>query len=232
MLVQIHRIHRSLLGYLFYPALISSLLSFGLYAGRVYLSDSWIVYRNLAWNLALAWAPYIFCVWTARLHARYRRGWWRLLFPGLLWLLFFPNAPYLLTDFLHLQERPFVPLWYDIMLLAAFAWTGCFLGVASLRIMHRIVQSYTGKWVSWLFVAAAITASGVGVYLGRFSRWNSWDFLFQPEIILAELAGKLSDPLNNLRFIGFTLSFIAFLSVCYLTFLSMHSIYDPDSSKT
>ncbi len=227
-MVRIAGLHRSLRRYLFYPIFLSSLLSLGIYSGRVILSSNWIVYRNLVWNLFLAWLPYLFCLLAVWLHHRYPRRWWLLGLPGLIWLIFFPNAPYLITDFLHLEQRPYVPLWYDILLLASFAWTGIFLGIASLWVMQGIVKSYTGKLISWLFVMLAIGLSGLGVYLGRFSRWNSWDMLLQPKMILAEVVSKMSDPFNNLRFLGFTVLFVAFLTVSYLMFISMNHAGDGD----
>ena len=228
MINQFVSLHRSLKRHLFYPIFLSTLLSVSIYLGRVVLSQNWVVYRNLAWNLFLAWLPYLFCLLAAWLHYRYPRRWWLLGLPGLIWLIFFPNAPYLITDFLHLEERPYIPIWYDIILLATFAWTGCFLGIASLWIMQRIVKSYFGQWVSWLFVMFAIGLSGLGVYLGRFSRWNSWDMLIQPKLILAEVVGKMTDPFNNLRFLGFTLLFVSFLTVSYLMFVSMHHANDEE----
>lgn len=221
-------LHRFLKRHLFYPIFLSSLLAVGIYVGRVVLSQNWVVYRNLAWNLFLAWLPYFFCLLAAWLHARYPRRWWLLVLPGLLWLIFFPNAPYLITDFLHLEQRPYIPIWYDIILLATFAWTGIFLGIASLWIMQRIVKSYLGQWISWIFVMFAIALSGLGVYLGRFSRWNSWDMLIQPKLILAEVVSKMTDPLNNLRFLGFTMLFVAFLTVSYLMFVSMNHANDEE----
>jgi uncharacterized membrane protein len=228
MLTQIAAYHRSLKNHLFYPIVLSSLLAVGMYVGRVILSHNWIIYRNLVWNLFLAWIPYLVSLLVVWLFYRNRRQWWLIALLGFIWLIFFPNAPYLLTDFLHLQERPFVPLWYDILLLATFAWTGCFLGIASLRIMQGVVKSYAGRFLSWLFVMFAIGASGLGVYLGRFSRWNSWDMLIQPKVILAEVVSKASDPLNNLRFLGFTVLFISFLTVSYLMFISMHHVKDRE----
>lgn len=229
MLTQITTYHRSLRNHLFYPIVLSSILALGMYAGRVFLSGNWLVYRNLVWNLFLAWIPYLVSLSIAWLNRRQRQNWLLMIVLGFIWLIFFPNAPYLLTDFLHLQERPFVPIWYDILLLATFAWTGLFLGIASLRIMQGVVKNHAGRLVSWMFVVLALAASGLGVYLGRFSRWNSWDMLTQPELILAEVVSKAADPLNNLRFLGFTVLFISFLTVSYLMFISMHHVEDRKS---
>ena len=98
---------------------------------------------------------------------------------GVLWLLFFPNAPYLLTDFIHLRETPTTPLWYDALMLASFAWTGLLLGYASLYLMQMIWERAVGM-LSWLGVVAALALASLGVYVGRFLRFNSWDALVRP----------------------------------------------------
>jgi len=212
--------HHFLAGQSFYPILFSSGLALTTYAGRIWQSDSWVVYRNLVWNLFLAWLPYLFSLLAAALYLRQPQRWWRLAIPAGLWLVFFPNAPYIITDFLHLEERPYVPIWYDILLLSIFAWTGIFLAIASLRTMQRLVRKYAGGFLSWVFVTGAIGLGGLGIYLGRFERWNSWDLLLRPQQIVKDIASRFTDPLDNLRFFGFTLLFTAFLFICYWMFLS------------
>jgi uncharacterized membrane protein len=184
-------------------------------------------YDNLVWNLYLAWLPYVFALTAGLLNFMLPRSWWLLIVPGILWLAFFPNAPYILTDFLHLEDRPSIPLWYDILLLASFAWTGCFLAVASLRTMQILIKEYLGLIASWLFVAVALALGGLGIYLGRFSRWNSWDLVFQPREVLFEVASRIVNPLSNLQFYGFTFLFTAFLLVMYLTFISFRQLSEP-----
>lgn len=224
MFTTLRRIHRFFASQLLYPVLLSTFLALGFYAGRVILSGSWIVYRNLVWNLFLAWLPYGFSMLAAGLYQRYPKRWYLLMAPAGLWLAFFPNAPYLLTDFLHLEERPFVPLWYDIGLLAAFAWSGLFLAIASLRTMQALMRAFLGQILSWLFALGALGLGGLGLYLGRFSRWNSWDLLLQPKDILKDVLSKFLNPLSNLSFFGFTAMFTAFLLVCYLTFIGVHRV--------
>jgi uncharacterized membrane protein len=165
--------------------------------------------------------PFVFGLLAATVFTRNPRNWLILVFPGLLWLIFFPNAPYIVTDFLHLEDRPQVPMWYDILMLATFAWTGCFLAIASLRTMQLIVKSYVGWFASWLFAGVALSLCGLGIYLGRFSRWNTWDLFSSPKAILRELATNVINPFSNLQFTGFTILFTAFLVVCYLTFMSI-----------
>jgi uncharacterized membrane protein len=219
-------IHRYLSRQLLYPILLSTLLALALYAARVFYSGAFD-YDNLVWNLYLAWLPYVFALMAGLLNFLLPGSWWLLLVPGFLWLLFFPNAPYILTDFLHLEDRPNIPLWYDILLLASFAWTGCFLAVASLRTMQILIKEYLGLFASWLFVGAALALGGLGIYLGRFSRWNSWDMILQPGEVLSEVASRLANPLSNLQFYGFTILFTAFLFILYLTFISFRQLNEP-----
>src|SRR5437773_2170630 len=88
-------------------------------------------YRFLLWNLGLAWVPLLLAL---PIYDRYRRGApvRRLVPAAALWLLFLPNAPYIVTDFLHLVPGPRTPLWFDGLVMSAFSWTGLLLGFVSL----------------------------------------------------------------------------------------------------
>ena len=215
-----NRLHRFLNDQAIYPILLSTFLAIGLFAFRVVQSHS-LAYQHLIWNLFLAWMPYLFSFWAAVLYARKSGRWWVTVFPGFLWLIFFPNGPYIITDFLHLANRPGVPIWYDILLLATFAWTGCFLAIASLRTMQNIVRDHFGWLISWIFAGSALALGGLGIYLGRFSRWNSWDIFISPKEIIFDVLSRVVNPLSNLTFFGFTTLFTAFLLVCYLMFISL-----------
>jgi uncharacterized membrane protein len=213
------RAHEFLARRSLYPVLLSSALAATLFAGRVYLSRT-VIFVFLGWNLVLAWLPYLFSLWADYLHGRYPRRWWLLLAPAALWLAFFPNATYILTDFWHLAERPPVPYWYDIGLLSVFGLSGLFLAVQSLRVMQRLVRTYAGAAFSWLFVVVVAGLSGLGVYLGRFLRWNSWDLLLHPRGVLADVAARLADPLAHRQTFGVTFLFGAILFLCYLALTS------------
>lgn len=197
------------------PIAAASVLAVALLVGRMYRSHS-ITFIFLVWNLFLAWIPYLSSVWADHLHTRHPRQAWKLVVPGLLWLAFFPNAPYLVTDFWHLQRRPPMPFWYDIGMLSAFALTGLFLAVFSLRTMQRLVRGFFGAVAGWIFVGVVLGLGGLGVYLGRFLRWNSWDLLLNPQGVLADVAVRLRDPLSYPQTYGVTLLFAAILFVCYL----------------
>ena len=214
------KLHRLMVSQSLYPIILSSLLACGIFVGRVYLSRSW-TYRFLVWNLFLAWVPYVCSFWIACLHRRHPRRWWYLVLPAGLWLVFFPNAPYLLTDLWHLQTRPPIPVWYDLGMFIAFAWTGCFLATASLRVMQMQVKTWMGWLASWAFVIATLGLSGLGVYMGRFLRWNSWDLIFHPRSVLLDVATWLIHPRSHVQTFGFSFLFAAILLVCYLTFTSL-----------
>jgi uncharacterized membrane protein len=217
------RFHRFVSSQSFYPIVLSSALAVIIYVGRVMYSGSWIVYLNLIWNLFLAWIPYGSSMAAAALHSQFPRKWWLLILPGGIWLLFFPNAPYIVTDFFHLIPRYSIPMWYDILMLTTFSWTGIFLAIASLRTMQGLVKIYIGGFFSWLFVVFSLGLGGLGIYLGRFERWNSWDMLTHPKKILRDILVPFADPLNSLRFFGFIILITAFLVICYLMFVSMRT---------
>jgi uncharacterized membrane protein len=223
---EIIRLHRFLMRHMFYALALSSMLAVGMIIARVLRAQDG-AYIFLIWNLFLAWAPYGWSLWAAAIQRRYPREWWRLLLPGALWLLFFPNAPYIITDFVHLYTRPPVPLWYDIGLLAAFAWSGCFLAVVSLQIMQRLVRQYCGALISWLFVGASIGLSGLGVYLGRFERWNSWDLLLSPHDVLVAAARPILFPLSHIRPLGVSALFATILFICYVMFAAVAASGQP-----
>lgn len=207
--------HRYLASQLFYPCAAASALAVLLLAGRFWFTGS-LDYRFFLWNLFLAWVPYLAALWANR-HAS-ARG-WGLIRPfaaGALWLLFLPNAPYIMTDFVHLPGMAFV-WWYDVGMLLAFAWSGCVLGVASLHLMRRLVEQRVGAAASWAFVLLATALCGFGIYLGRFLRWNSWDIFFSPRSLARELLHTLADPNTYPRLIGVTGLFAAFVLLGYLT---------------
>ncbi|MEM7343129.1 MAG: DUF1361 domain-containing protein [Chloroflexota bacterium] len=200
----------------FYPVLLTTILAGLLFIGRVYLSGTW-TYRFLLWNLFLAWIPYLCSLSVLYLYQHgppYRSY---LLLPSFIWLLFFPNAPYLVTDLIHLQPRHPVPFWYDIGLLVVLAWNGLFLAVFSLQSIQIMVKQLMGTILSWFFVFNIMRLTGLGIYLGRFLRWNSWDIFFHPQRIVMDIARPLFDPFSHLQTYGFTFMFAAFLFVCYLT---------------
>jgi uncharacterized membrane protein len=179
-------------------------------------------YAGLAWNLFLAWCPLLIALLAYRFHRRTSRSSWALVgICAFLWLLFLPNAPYLLTDIIRLRARGNVPIWYDLILVISFAWTGTLLGLASLYLMQQIVRRSVGTGLSWLFAVVVVALSGFGVYLGRFPRFNSWDLFINPLDLLGSVWEQVSHPLANWHAFAFSGLFsLVFISV-YLVFVAM-----------
>ena len=101
--------HRFLSRNLFYPITLSTFLVFSFFAARIYLSRE-LLFGGLIWNLFLAWLPYLFSLVMVIAHRLRPRWWWAQLIPGALWLLFLPNAFYIMTDFIHLAQRQSIPM--------------------------------------------------------------------------------------------------------------------------
>jgi uncharacterized membrane protein len=146
-------------------------------------------YRFLVWNLILAWIPLGLALAA---HERARRRIDAVVAAtAVLWLLFFPNAPYLLTDFVHLGKSPVAPVWYDALMLSAFAWTALLLGFASLYLVQIVVRHALGPLAAWACVVGALALASLGVYIGRFVRFNSWDALLHPRAVARVVKAQL-----------------------------------------
>jgi uncharacterized membrane protein len=191
----------------------------------------------LPWNLFLAWVPLGFALLARGLASSTPRRTWLLMLAGAGWLLFFPNAPYILTDLMHLARvRPgsAAPLWYDLLLHLTVAMTGLFVGFASLALMQGLVTRTCGKLAGWAFAVVSLALSGFGIYLGRFLRWNSWDVLRAPVLLFTDIVDRLIHPLSNPRAYGFSVVCFVFLLLTYLMCVSLprlqlHSGAKPDA---
>jgi len=175
---------------------------------RMARSDS-THYQFLLWNLMLAWIPFIFAALAYTLaNIRKRFLYLLILAAAAAWLIFFPNALYILTDFQHLNVvTDGIPIWYDVVLLIWFAWTGLLLGMVSLYLMQEIVMRMLGTTASWLFVVCVTGLSSFGIYVGRFLRWNSWDAWNNPVPLAQDIWNEISHPLANKDALGFTFMF-------------------------
>ncbi|MCD6049454.1 MAG: hypothetical protein K0Q55_857 [Verrucomicrobia bacterium] len=201
-----------------------------LWSGRV-LATKQFYFGYLIWNLFLAWLPLVFAI-TTRLLFEHCGGCRRTLLSGVAWLLFLPNASYIVTDLIHLRHHTPVPMWFDAALFAAFAFTGVALGFVSLRLIHDVVTERKGWWHGWLFVLGVLALCGFGIYLGRVERWNSWSVLTEPQVLLADLQtmfGSFKSLRYTLRFTGV---FFVFLTLCYVLFSGLSSWPVPATSHT
>jgi uncharacterized membrane protein len=173
-------------------------------------------YLYLPWNLFLAWLPLLFAIAVHRRHQRGERGGWRFCGFASLWLLFFPNAPYIFTDLIHVTPRFGHTLWTDLCLVLLFALTGFLLGYVSLYLMQSIVAERFGRVMSWLFIAGVAMISGFGIYLGRILRWNSWDVVLHPVDLSYSIGHLAAHPFANPASVVFPTLFGIFLLLGYM----------------
>ncbi|MDO7847231.1 DUF1361 domain-containing protein [Hymenobacter sp. M29] len=189
-------------------------LSFLLIVGRVLMTGHF-TFLFLIWNLFLAVIPFALSTLLGIAQGPLKT---RMLVPvGAAWLLFFPNAPYILTDLFHLDTRPGVPLWYDLALILSCAWNGLMLAYASLSDMQRLVQARLGFWPGWVFATVALLLSSFGIYLGRYLRFNSWDVLTNPLTLFYDIVNRILHPFSFPGTWGVTLVFGLFLLLGYGT---------------
>jgi uncharacterized membrane protein len=172
-------------------------------------------YAFLVWNLFLAWLPLVFALLAGEAHRAGSGSKWRFRGLAIAWLLFFPNAPYIFTDLIHLT-RIYSRFWVDLVLILAFALTGWVVGFLSLFLMQMLVRRVLGRIASWLFIAVVAGLSGFGIYVGRFLGFNSWDVVFQPVALCRGIGTWAANPLGHSTSYAFPLLFAAFLFIAYV----------------
>lgn len=211
--------------------ILSTGLSLGLVIARWVISGH-RAYGFLIWNLFLAWIPF----WIAAVmyygHLRKTRRNILLTALGAMWLLFFPNSPYIWTDLVHLLSGNSDGAWWcDLVMTCSFAWNGMLLGLVSLYMVHRIVRDRAGVWAGWSVAAIALALGSFGISMGRFLRFNSWDLFTKPNDVLWRVGSQLAHPFTPLLPFAMALLFFAFLSLAYLTLLALVALGREESCQ-
>ncbi len=197
-----------------------------LMAGRVAYTGS-LIHTHMIWNLLLAWLPVAFAYLAVRPGATPRPV--RLFFV-LAWLLFLPNAPYLVTDMVHLPYGGGIPILYDVVLLFSTALCGLALGLVSLRWIQAAVAGRLGVWPGRLFGLAALGMAGFGIYLGRYLRWNSWDILLKPVALAQDIWLHLIHPIRHWQGWALALLFALLLAFAYGLLATLEETKHPPVS--
>jgi uncharacterized membrane protein len=205
----------------FYPYLLLSMaFSVMLSLCRYYISGR-VTYVFLFWNLILAFVPFFVSELMLRVDLKKRKSFFVVLL--FFWLLFFPNSPYIMTDLFHLKPKTGAPFWYDLMLLLSYSFNGFFLGFLSLMTVEKVATQVYGNTISKVVTFVSLVACSVGVYVGRYLRWNSWDVFTKPFSLLQELQDQDFYPIQDSEILQFTLVFSAFLVLNYLVLRSIAS---------
>jgi len=207
---------------------VACAICIGLVVARVAYSDSGR-HTGLLWNLFLAWIPFMLAYFAHLVS--WRRATLYLIIPAIafLWLIFYPNAPYMLTDLQDLSRRATdAPLWYDVIIVVWCSWTGMLLGVISLYLMQDIIIRTFGRATGWIFVFVISALSSFGIYVGRFVRLNSWDILQNPAETAQEILGIVIDPSRRLA--AFTLLYTVFFMFVFLLLYSFSHMLREQST--
>jgi uncharacterized membrane protein len=126
------------------------------------------------------------------------RGW--LWWVGLFVMIaFLPNAPYVLTDIIHLIRGISygrMPVWVIALVFVPIHLTAIFLGfeayvLSIVNLGYYLKRQGLKAWIlpSELLIHAL---SAIGIYLGRFLRFNSWDLVIEPTSVLADTLNVLT----------------------------------------
>ncbi|MCU7548567.1 DUF1361 domain-containing protein [Chitinophagaceae bacterium LB-8] len=195
--------------------LLSCLFSIVLVCIRGVYADNWR-YISLIWNLFLAFVPY----WIS--NAVSKRDVWKqsnIKFFAFLtcWLLFLPNSFYIITDLFHLRQNVSIPLWFDLALIFSFAWNGLLMGVISVRQIEKVIEKKwdieTGIW----FLYPIMLLNALGIYLGRYLRFNSWDVVTNPSNLIDEIRYLLVHPIRNRFDWGMIFCYAVLMTLIYVT---------------
>lgn len=179
-------------------------------------------YIFLFWNLFLAALPLFFAHILISISGE--KNVWSIekIGAAILWLLFFPNAPYILTDFIHLFEYQYIfPAWYDAVMIGCFTLSGLLLGCLSLHSMQNYIRKHAGSSVSWILVILTILLSSFAIYIGRHIRLNSWDVFLQPVDTFAEMLRQMLSIGQNRSLRNIMIFFTLYQGLGYGIFLWM-----------
>lgn len=169
----------------------------------------------LVWNLFLAIIPY------AITHFLTVKPAWiepklKFIVVFVVWLLFIPNSFYILTDLYHLNDQNIVPAWFDLLLIISFAWNGLMLGILSVRQMEKIVEAMLLYKNEILFLYPVMWLNALGVYIGRYMRFNSWDVITNPLSLTGDIFEVLFHPIRYFNAWGMIMLFSVFMTIIYL----------------
>lgn len=190
------------------------------------------LYRPMVLNIGLSLAPILVLVLTlaalvvtVTIAPSQLAVWVEILIGGAVWLALLPNAAYLITElnFSHRSDSDPVPLWYDIVLTLTLALSGivnALLNVVLAQVLFVMV-AYPNSVApleapsSWIFAAIIIVLVTVGIYFGRYIRFNTWDLL-HPRSFLHKLRAHFAEPGNTASLFGFVTLHSILLACLYL----------------
>lgn len=180
--------------------------------------------RLYLWNIFLAFLPLLFAILISK-SIQKKRKIFSILF-SFLWVIMFPNGPYMITDLAHLNLykisfgftiSTFHSAWLGFLFAIFAVIDGVMMGMLSLYFVNKFIKNKFGVFFSWIFILFISVISGLGIYIGRFMRLNSWDIFKHPLNIINMVTMQL-----NAHTLGFVILFaimnLALYWLFYLTF--------------
>lgn len=193
--------------------ILSNLFSLGLMAFRIAYTGQ-LLFVFLVWNLFLAFVPYLI---SKKMEKKKLAGRWKFFAGAFVWVLFVPNTFYIITDLFHLDMNEDVPQWFDLALLLSFAWSGMLFGILSIRHMERMFERNFNKKFDLLFLLPVMALNSLGVYVGRYLRFNSWDVIANPLQLIRDIIYLFIHPIRNRFDWSMIVCYTILLTLIYLT---------------
>lgn len=174
----------------------------------------------ILWNIFLAFIPFIVSSLILFYYSRKRLNNFLFVLGIFMWLIFLPNAPYIITDFIHLGEIRSIPILFDTLLIFSSATVGLILGAHSLFHIEQILNIKFSKRKTSMIIWLIILLISFGLYLGRFLRFNSWDIFVNHTSLIKNIWSLFSDPSSSIEVFLYTLMFFSFMVTFYYSWKS------------
>ena len=182
---------------------------------RLYVGGWGFFFLN--WNLFLAFIPWALTT-IAYIKPKIQQSVLGIFSLLIFWIIFFPNAPYIITDLFHLRVLRAMPVWYDTLMILSYAWAGMLYGFFSLWDIERILARKLPRPVVTIFSGLLLFMGSFGIYIGRYLRWNTWDLFTKTSEVLMDIGDRFTNPFQYRTTWGVTLFMGVFLNIVYWSF--------------
>ena len=173
----------------------------------------------LIWNLFLGYIPYGISRWMQR-KTDWKNSKPLFVFSLTAWLLFIPNSFYIITDLFHLGSFNRMPLWFELTVILSFAWNGLLLGILSVHHIEKLIAGSLPGGTRFLFIYPVMFLNALGVYIGRYMRFNSWDVITNPFQLIKDILDLALNPVAHKYAWGMVFCFSIFMTLLFFTLIS------------
>jgi uncharacterized membrane protein len=187
---------------------------------HAFIVDRGFSYLFILVNVGLAWIPYFISTWMTRIYLKESSN----ILLGVLflvWLCFFPNAPYVLTDILHFEmyKTNFINRYLHWCILFLSILVAFVVGMLSFFQISIILKNWFKRRFYLVLTALILLLSSFGVWLGRFQRWYSWDLVLRPKAFFQGISTIFQDAAQMDNAFVFTVGLTIFMGFCQFLLL-------------